>query len=53
MLIFYVNGFVRTHISNMLRYLAYILDDQNEGLKIGDIYIVRDFSDVFPEDFLS
>lgn len=35
-----------------LGYLAYIIGDQKNGLKIGDISIVKDFSDVFLEDFL-
>lgn len=30
-----------------LGYLAYIIDNQNEGVQIGDISIVRYFSDVF------
>lgn len=33
-----------------LDYLAYVIIDQENGLKLGDISIVRDFGDVFPND---
>mgnify|MGYP007088624377 CR=1 FL=1 len=43
------------HANKLLRkcckgYLAYVVDNQNEELKIDNILIVRDFVDVFPED---
>ena len=43
------------HANKLLRkgckgYLAYVVNNQKEGIKIDDIPIVRDFVDVFPED---
>lgn len=43
------------HANKLLRkgckgYLAYVVDNEKEGIKIDDIPIVRDFVDVFPED---
>ena len=43
------------HANQLLRkgckgYLAYVVDNQKERIKIDDIPIVRDFVDVFPED---
>ena len=43
------------HANKLLRkgckgYLAYVVNNQKEGIKIDDIPIVRDFVDVFPKD---
>lgn len=33
-----------------LGYLAYIIDDQKDGVQSGDISVVRNFNDAFPND---